>query len=368
MRNLIVIISCAITISSNAQLDTTWKEKPVITLHEFLDIYYAYDYNQPEAIQRQPFFFNHNRHNEFNLNLGLIRIGVEHKKYRANFGLQVGTYPVDNYAAEPPSYKFISEANVGVSLSKKNDIWIDAGIFSSHIGFESAISTENLTLTRSLLAENSPYFLSGVKLTVNPSDKWLISGLVVNGWQRIQRVQGNSLPSFGTQLTYSPNKKFNLNWSTFIGTDDPDSTRRMRYFNNLYAGISPTSKFNMILGVDFGLQQRNKASSSYYYWFSPVLIMQYQFTEKWHTAFRAEYYEDKQNLIITPQNPQPFETFGFSFNVDYLPADPIQLRIETRWLQSTNNVYIKRSSFIYHNVFICASIAINLSQQLSKIK
>jgi hypothetical protein len=48
-----------------------------------------------------------------------------------------------------------------------------------------------------------------------------IAGLIVNGWQRIQRLQGNSLPSFGTQINYSPTEKITFNWSTFIGTDDP---------------------------------------------------------------------------------------------------------------------------------------------------
>jgi hypothetical protein len=51
--------------------------------------------------------------------------------------------------------KNIYEANVGISLNKKNNLWVDAGVMPSHIGFESAISMDNWYLTRSLLAENS---------------------------------------------------------------------------------------------------------------------------------------------------------------------------------------------------------------------
>ena len=37
-----------------------------------------------------------------------------------------------------------------------DNLWLDAGIFVSHIGLESANSRDNLTLTRSIMADNSP--------------------------------------------------------------------------------------------------------------------------------------------------------------------------------------------------------------------
>ena len=64
--------------------------------------------------------------------------------------------------------------------------------------------------------------------------KMALSGLVLNGWQRIQRVDGNHLPAFGHQLTYKPNSKITLNSSSFVGSDKTDSLRQMRYFHNLY--------------------------------------------------------------------------------------------------------------------------------------
>jgi hypothetical protein len=170
--------------------DSIWKQKPELRLAGFLEVFYAYDFNKPQGNSRQPFLYNHNRHNEFNLNLGYVKLGLEHTKYRANLALHAGTFVNDNYAAEPGVLKHVFEANVGLSLNKANNLWLDAGIFASHIGFESAVSIDNWTLTRSLLAENSPYFLSGAKLTFTPNSKWTVAALVCNGWQRIQRVQG----------------------------------------------------------------------------------------------------------------------------------------------------------------------------------
>ncbi|MFN3530547.1 MAG: porin [Bacteroidia bacterium] len=301
-----------------------------MTISGFGDVFYVYDFNQPQGAERQPFLFNHNRHNEYNLNLGFVKLGLEHLKYRANLALQAGTYSNDNYSAEPGVLKNIFESNVGLSLNKQNNLWIDAGVFASHIGFESAISTDNWTMTRSLLAENSPYFLAGAKLTYNPNDNLEIAGLIVNGWQRIQRLVGNSLPSFGTQVHYKPSEKVALNWSTFIGTDDPDTTRRMRYFNNFYGKFQLTEKFGFVAGFDIGTQQSAKNSSVYDLWFSPVLIGQLSFNKTWKTAIRAEYYQDETGIIIRTSTPNGFKTTGLSLNLDYSPTGNIICRLEGR--------------------------------------
>lgn len=325
-----------------------------------------YDFNQPQGTKRQPFLFNHNRHNEFNLNFGFVKLGLEHSKYRANLALQKGTYVNDNYAAETKLLKNIFEANVGLSLNKKNNLWLDAGVFASHIGFESAISTSNWTMTRSVLAENSPYFLSGAKLTYNPNEKWEIAGLILNGWQRIQRLTGYSLPSYGTQINCRPTEKVTFNWSTFMGTNDPDTTRRMRYFNNLYGQFQPTQKFGLIVGFDIGIQQRIKGSSVYDLWFSPVLIGQYSIHKSWKTAIRAEYYQDETGIIIPTNTPNGFKTMGLSLNMDYSPTQNIICRIEGRWLNSKDQIFETKTALTDNNFIIATSIAIRFSEILKK--
>ncbi|SEF68028.1 porin [Algoriphagus boritolerans] len=343
------------------QADSSWSKEARISLSGFADVFYVYDFNQPESIERQTFLFNHNRHNELNLNLGLLKLSLNHSKYRANFALQAGTYSNDNYAAEPGLLKNIFEANIGISLTEKNNLWLDAGIMPSHIGFESAISTDNWTLTRSILAENSPYFLSGAKLTFYPNDKWEVAGLILNGWQRIQRLEGNSLPSIGTQLKFSPTESTTLNWSTFIGTDDPDLTRRMRYFNNFYAQFKLTERFGLITGLDLGIQQRSKGSSEFDFWYSPVLIGQFTVSQNWKAAIRAEYYQDQTGIIIPTETINGFRTSGLSLNMDYSPTPAIFCRIEGRWMTSEDAIFERNSNLSKSNFMIGTSIAIRFS-------
>jgi hypothetical protein len=343
--------------------DSTWTKAPTINVSGFLDVYYVYDFNQPTGNVRQNFFYNHNRHNEFNLNLGIVKLGLAHEKYRANLAFQTGTYVNDNYQAEPTTLKYISEGSVGFSLNKRNNWWIDAGIFASHIGFESAISSDNFTMTRSILAENSPYFFGGIKSTyTSKNEKLEFTALILNGWQRIQRVANSSIPSFGTQLKWSPSDKFTFNWSTFVGTNDPDNIRRMRYFNNFYAQFSPAKKWDFIAGFDLGMQQQSKASSNYNNWLSPVLISRYHLSEKWKIAARVEKYTDKNGVLIQSNSIAGFDVNGFSINTDFTPNSLLMWRLEARLLQSKHKEFEKKNDFSNYNFFIGSSIAIKIPE------
>ena len=330
----------------------------------FVDVFYAYDFNKPGGNVRQPFLYNHNRHNEINLNLGLIKLSVSDNSYRANLALQTGTYPLDNYAAEPGVLKNVFEANAGISLDKKHRLWLDAGVFASHLGFESAISMDNWTLTRSLSAENSPYYLAGARLSYSPDKRWNFAALFCNGWQRIQRFPGNSLPSFGTQIQYKPADKFSLNWSTFAGTDSPDSNRVMRYFNNFYGKLLITERIGLIAGFDFGLQQTKPGGNNYNFWYCPTLIARYSLGNTWAMALRAEYYQDLTGVIIETNLPYGFSTFGYSLNLDYLPNSRVACRMEGRWLNSPDPLFQKGGTLTQNNLTLVTSIAIKFDSAI----
>ncbi|MCA1752120.1 MAG: porin [Cryomorphaceae bacterium] len=324
----------------------------------YLDVFYAFDFDHPGTDARQPFLFNHNRHNEFNLNLGYIKAEVLHHRYRANLTLQTGTYAADNYAEEPAELRNIFEAYAGLRLSANQDLWLDVGVFESHIGFEYAESIKNPTLTRSLVAEHSPYFLAGARLHWQPSDRWEFLAVAANGWQRIQRVEGNSLLSFGTMVHYTHSENLKLNWSTLIGTDDPDTSRRMRYYNSVYADIAFGEKWSLIAGFDIGAEQKAKGSERYSAFYTPTLIVRHAFDRKWAVAVRGEYYNDPDGVIIATGTENGFDNAGFSLNVDYQPLQGVICRVEGRMFNSRDAIFQTADEALNYNAFIVASIAV----------
>jgi hypothetical protein len=319
--------------SIKAEKAKPWKG--TLELSGYVEAYYLYDFGQPQTGNRAGFIYSHNRHNEFNVNLALVKLNYSAARLRANIALMAGTYANANLSAEPGVLKNIFEANAGINLLKKKQLWLDAGIFASHIGFESAIGKDCWNMTRGILADNSPYYESGAKLTYSSDNgKFLASALVLNGWQRIQRVGGNSLPSFGWQVQGKPTDRILINSSSFIGTDKPDSVRQMRYFHNFYTIYNITDKFGLTLGVDVGAEQKAKGSTQYNVWYTPVLIARYQPIEKLALAARFEYYSDRNGVIIATGTPNGFETFGYSLNLDVIPFANAMIRMEGRLFQS----------------------------------
>lgn len=344
-----VLSSFASTVQ--AQSDST----KALTISGYAEVYYGYDFNRPASHTMDGFLYNHNRHNEFNLNLGFVKAAYQTDRVRGNIALMAGTYAQYNLAAEPELLRHVYEANVGVKLAK--DFWLDAGIMPSHIGFESAVGKDNWTLSRSLLAENSPYYETGAKLSY-ATGKWSFSGLVLNGWQRIRRVDGNQTPAFGWQVLYKPSDRVTLNSSSFIGNDKPDSTRQMRYFHNLYGIFQLSSRLGLIAGVDSGWEQLAKGSGKLKSWYSPVAILRYAVSDAFALAARGEYYQDKEGVIIS--SPAPFKVYGFSLNADYRVSPEVLVRFEARQLSSTEEVFQKNGSYTKSNTSVKTALCIAL--------
>lgn len=335
-------------LSAQAESDSVKK----LNLSGYAEVYYQFDANRPLTNTRPGFVYSHNRNNEVSLNLAYLKASYSTEKVRANIAMGIGSYMSANYAAEPDVLKNIYEGNIGFKISKKHDLWIDAGILPSHLGFESATGKDNWTLTRSLFAENSPYFETGAKISyTSPSGKWFLSGLVLNGWQRIQRVDGNSTPAFGHQLTFKPNAKLTLNSGSFIGNDKPDSLRQMRYFHNLYAIYQINDKLGVTAGFDIGAEQKEKGSSSYNTWYTPVLVAKYAASDKVSISARGEYYQDKAGVIVATGTPNGFKTFGYSVNADYAILPNLVWRTEIKNLASKDPIFVKHDGNLNSNSF-----------------
>jgi hypothetical protein len=322
----------------SAQIDTSAIN---FSVSGYAEPYYGYDLHEPADGNRPGFVYAHNRHNEFNLNIGFIKATVNAQRFRGNFAIMAGTYTNANLSAEPSTLRNLYEANAGIKISKKHDLWVDAGIFGSHIGFESAVGKDCWTLTRSMMAENSPYFESGAKLSyTSPSGQWFLSALALNGWQRIQRVSGNSLISGGTQIQFKPNSNITLNSSTFFGTDKPDTIGLTRVFHNFYGIFQLNDQFGITLGFDTGWEENDRQGEDLNFWYSPVMIARYTINDRVTLAGRIEYYSDEKGVIIATGTSNGFQTLGFSANLDVQVHKNAVWRLEGKLFNSKDEIFI----------------------------
>jgi len=321
----------------------------------YVDVYYAYDFGHSSDDERPRFLYQYDRHSEVDLNLGMARVDHTSDKVRAAFGLMAGTYAQANTINEPELLRNIYEARVGVKLSRSKQIWLDAGVFSSHIGLESAIGIDNWTLTRSIVAENSPYYETGAKVTWTLSPKWEVAGMFLNGWQRMRRIQ-NNIPCFGTQVLYTVKKNMKLNWSTFAGSDTPDSLSLYRVFNNLWWSWDG-AKWGVQLGADAGWQQAREGIG-WDSWAGVLGIVRRRLGCKFTGVFRAEYYTDPQQVIVPTGTPHGLTTVGYSLGADMKVMDDAYVRLEGRTFHGVDAVFESISGPVKDNTSITVSMGV----------
>ena len=188
----------------------------------------------------------------------------------------------------------------------------------------------------------------------------MLVGLVLNGWQQIERVEGNTMPSFGTQIQFKPNDRVVLNSSTFIGANQPDVFRRMRYFHDFYGIFQLSDQWEATIGFDVGWEQRNHESSDYSTWYTPVFILRYAPNAKFAIAARGETYRDKDGVIISTNIFNGFDVWGLSLNFDYAITPNAVWRIEARNLNSSLGIFPKGANTITAvNTCLTTSLAVS---------
>lgn len=335
------------------------QENDSFSFTSLVETYYCYDFEKPTNHEKPFFFFNHKRHNEVNINLAYAKASYFSKQIRGNLGLMVGNYAQYNLASEPDLYRNILEANIGVKLTSKNNIWMDAGVMPSHIGFESAISLDCWNLSRSLLAENSPFYETGVKISgTSMNQKLYIAAMYLNGWQKIVRLPGHNKPCGGMQITYNNQKGFVFNYSSFAGADLPDSLQSFRLYNNFYTTIERSSNLGFTLGFDYGLERG--MGKKWRPWYSPVIIARKKYKNGNALAGRCEFYYDPSQIVIPVQTKDGFEVFGLSANYDIKLGKEAFWRNELKWFYSKDAIF--KNDTQKNNFTLLTSLTVRISK------
>ena len=275
-------------------------------------------------------------------------------RIHGRLALQAGTSVQSNYAAEPtngtvsgPSLsRNIQEAYAGYEVAK--GVWIDAGTYFSHVGAEGFISRDNLTYTRSLVADYSPYYQSGVRATYQVNDKLSLQGHLINGWQTVS--ENNHSKMGGTQIAYAFAPNFSVSYSTLFGRES-----QFRHFHDVVAKYSPSSDLDLVAQVDAGFQDTKS-------WWGAVAIARYKLTPVSAISLRAEKYEDPDQVIITTSSTSPgFKGTGASIGYDRDLAPQLKWRSEYRQLWTTEAVVPSSNGLRNGTGLAVTSLALSLN-------
>ncbi len=322
----------------------------------FLDTYYAMDFNRPKDQDRE-YTTQPVRSEEFNINLAHLEVSLKTEKTRGRLALQYGNSVTKNYSAEPADSKIFQEAYIGKKIGEKT--WIDAGIFFGSIGIESWISRDNITYTRSLISEYTPYYASGVRLEHALDTKQTIQLQLLNGWQNIS--ENNTGKAVAFQYKNMVNEKTTFVYNNFFGDEEVVSTApRFRSYHNFVFDYLISEKWRFLSGFDFGhqSQQENDGVDS---WYATSLNLKQTLDSMNSLTYRVEYFNDPHQANVVTNTANGFEVFSSSVNYDYKFDEYTMWRTELRGFYSKDNIYPTGSKYFNRlDGFLVTSLSLSL--------
>ncbi|KFE68399.1 porin [Hyalangium minutum] len=301
-----------------------------------VDAYYGFNFNRPvDAASFIPGTgTSAKRHNEFSLNLATLGASLEPAPVGFRLLLGYGTGMEVLHAGEPTGtavgpdvWRFVQQASASFA---RGPLTLEAGIYPSHIGFESLQSQLNWTYTRSWMGELSPYYQTGLKGTWRFSDAWSAQLHLINGWQNIG--ENNPGKALGTQVAYA-GERLSASFNTFIGEEGPEGSDGLRLFGDGVATYKVTDAFSLGFTADVGTQRVPEAGTAL--WYAAALSARVQLSEPVAVAARAEFFKDRDGLISGTAQMLSEGTL----TLEVKPAEHLTLKLEARHDRSTEDVF-----------------------------
>ncbi|MGZ7032070.1 MAG: porin [Thermoanaerobaculia bacterium] len=314
---------------------TARADEPPISLHGFLDGYYAWNDNAPRS--NESFIpgtgTTAKRADEFNLNLAAVEIVRDAAPVGFHLSLVAGNGADIVHAAETEGFRHVYQASV---IYKPNDkLTIEGGIFPSHIGFEGFFSKDNWNYTRSWLGEFSPYYQTGIHAGYQFSKEWSGEIHILNGWQIIN--DNNRAKAIGGKIAYS-SARLSTSFNTFDGPELPNDDDDWRHFGNLIALYKATPKLSVGGSLDRGHQELPGGGAAN--WLGIAGYGRYAFDDRHAFAVRAERFRDPDNGISGTAQKLTEGTLTYEFH----PTPNLILKIEGRRDHSTASVFARKAN------------------------
>ncbi len=211
--------------------DAAPADPPLWRLNAFIDVGYLLDFNHPS----NHLFRNRGttpRVNELDLNMA----GVSARKdvsTESRWGMELAVHAGEDsktfgFSSTVPNIsganilRHFGRANVSYLAPVGKGLTVQAGIFSSFIGYDSLYAKDNFSYTRPWGADYTPYLMLGVNASYPLTQKLTVVGFLVNGYWHL--ADANPIPSFGGQVAYKATDHWTAKQTILVGPHQSDTS------------------------------------------------------------------------------------------------------------------------------------------------
>lgn len=346
MLRLIVsmVLACGPVASLLSQSDSSR-----LRLSAYVDAYAAHytDQRPPNALQEVATVSP--RSDRLGLNVAQLGLHYQAARLRGNLVLHAGDIAQATWSQ---TFRNVQRANVGLRLF--DQVWLDAGFFTTHIGTESFLPKNNDLSSTTVATYNEPFYQAGARLSYAGSERWTTELWLVNGYNFF--LDANAAKSVGVLLSYALSDTWTLSYSNLLGreSDDGIAPAQFRVYQNAYlTGTLAEERLRFSLGGDLGLQSHSALfdSTSTARMYNALLTLRYQFHPQWSLTTRAEVFDDPSGFIsglystngIVPL--QGLSLAGLTLGGEYRPLPQGYLRVEGRYLRTQTGLVMFDNDF-----------------------
>ncbi|MET0411682.1 MAG: outer membrane beta-barrel protein [Polyangiaceae bacterium] len=311
------------------------EEKPVeaaspLHLSAFVDAYYAFQTSQQGTPVPPHFAYafgspGRTAENGFSLSFAGVDATYDGGQLGATISLRAGPSVNKYYGGDSSPLGIENITQAYVTWTPVQELSIDFGQFATIFGAEVAESWQNLNYTRGALYYlMQPFWHTGLRVSVSPSEQVSITGMIVNGVNTISEACGllscdpaseNESPSLALQLSLTPNEFFSLagGWYTTLQPSTDGS-----YFANFFDLVASLTiqRLSLVFNADLGVADDIERAEPGYrqtlsdprFW-GISLAAGYQATDSFGIAVRGEVLSDDDNILYGVRTTQ----FGVTF-------------------------------------------------------
>lgn len=230
-----------------------------------------------------------------------------------------------------PGYKWLRQlgpTNVSYLGPAGKGLTVQAGIFSSLIGYDSLYAKDNFTYTRPWGGDYTPYLMMGVNASYPFSDKLTATFFAVNGYWHLARA--NNVPSTGAQVAYKASEKTTVKETVMWGPHQSNTSfQYWRFISDTIVerkGERLTTAFEYQISAE-SVDAPGKPEAL---WMSAQLPVHWTVHGPWSVTFRPEVAWDRDGRWTLSKQTVKAMTTTLEYRVPYQRANAI-LRLEHRF-------------------------------------
>lgn len=228
-------------------------------------------------------------------------------------------------------YKFLRQlgpTNVSYLAPTGKGLTLQAGIFTSLIGYDSLYAKDNVNYTRPWGADFTPYFMMGANASYPFNERVTGTFVVVNGYWHLAKA--NNVPSSGAQIAYKVNPRVTVKGTVLLGPHQSNTSFKFWRFLTDTIVERKTDRVTLALEYIYSQERADAPGSPRALMMSSQLPVRWSLNKRWALAVRPEFFWDRDGRWTLSRQTVTAFTTTLEYRLPYRWTNAI-FRLEHRF-------------------------------------